>query len=830
MDPASVLSLVTAISQIIKVLYKVGTGIKDAAKEIDQLSSELFALKGAFEHVASNLEVRQDMSCQDLDADTAFTTPLLQTDDSAKMMAKANEIIRDLHRYLTPSGSSKFSGAMDQIRWVLRKDELQEYSRRLERIKSYFLLVTTSNNLEISRQILVQVATMGKILQDNQDHLVRDEQQRQREVVAQWLAPCNPRRIHDNSVASRHARSGEWFLDGICSTWLNDDNINSKLLWLRGKPGTGKTILFSSTIERTTNHLKHTEASAMAFFYCSIFDDASQELTNILGSLIEQLCQRHPRFWSIVHDKYIALTSKNASKRLDVEQSQHILLRIIRELDTVFLMIDAVNESKNPDQVVHVLSHLTSECINLRVLVSSTQDVQVNLPHPDYPYVVQMDSVSIQRDVDAYVVDALHQRERLRVLPDNLKAKMRMNLGRGASDSFRWVECQLQSLNEKKSVKELQLALQNVPRTLEQLYTSILLAIPDGDRRLVRRALFWLTFALRPLTLSELAEAIVIDRNGIDEDNRLLHPSDVIDACRSLLDFNALTQSVTLAHSSVRDFLVSDEIERGPVRFFRLPTDISESLCARLCLQYLQSAVFSYGYCETKQQFIDRKKHYPFFAYAAKSWPSYIRLMQKSGKMIDRHTRSVLLVFFQTSAHRKGGCFGSWVQEYHPQVDFSIAQSTPLYYAARQGMSDVVRLILEEFGTKDLETPGGFFLSTPVHVASFYGYTEVVRLLLQAGANPNEINREGERGVKWAQLYGYWDIVDLYVAAGLDTRILDGPFKVKVPGKQDTKPHLAVEGEGSDRVYQETESLRTALHDLRLPDLPPSQRPSPEPR
>ncbi|KKY18449.1 putative ankyrin repeat protein [Phaeomoniella chlamydospora] len=771
MDPASVLSLVTAISQIIKVLYKVGTGIKDAAKEIDQLSSELFALKGAFEHVASNLEVRQDMSCQDLDADTAFTTPLLQTDDSAKMMAKANEIIRDLHRYLTPSGSSKFSGAMDQIRWVLRKDELQEYSRRLERIKSYFLLVTTSNNLEISRQILVQVATMGKILQDNQDHLVRDEQQRQR-----------------------------------------------------------KTILFSSTIERTTNHLKHTEASAMAFFYCSIFDDASQELTNILGSLIEQLCQRHPRFWSIVHDKYIALTSKNASKRLDVEQSQHILLRIIRELDTVFLMIDAVNESKNPDQVVHVLSHLTSECINLRVLVSSTQDVQVNLPHPDYPYVVQMDSVSIQRDVDAYVVDALHQRERLRVLPDNLKAKMRMNLGRGASDSFRWVECQLQSLNEKKSVKELQLALQNVPRTLEQLYTSILLAIPDGDRRLVRRALFWLTFALRPLTLSELAEAIVIDRNGIDEDNRLLHPSDVIDACRSLLDFNALTQSVTLAHSSVRDFLVSDEIERGPVRFFRLPTDISESLCARLCLQYLQSAVFSYGYCETKQQFIDRKKHYPFFAYAAKSWPSYIRLMQKSGKMIDRHTRSVLLVFFQTSAHRKGGCFGSWVQEYHPQVDFSIAQSTPLYYAARQGMSDVVRLILEEFGTKDLETPGGFFLSTPVHVASFYGYTEVVRLLLQAGANPNEINREGERGVKWAQLYGYWDIVDLYVAAGLDTRILDGPFKVKVPGKQDTKPHLAVEGEGSDRVYQETESLRTALHDLRLPDLPPSQRPSPEPR
>ncbi|MCJ1425964.1 hypothetical protein MMC29_003865 [Sticta canariensis] len=56
MDLALLTGLIVALEQIIGQIYKFGKGVKAAKKEINQLCSELFALKGSLEHIRMNFD------------------------------------------------------------------------------------------------------------------------------------------------------------------------------------------------------------------------------------------------------------------------------------------------------------------------------------------------------------------------------------------------------------------------------------------------------------------------------------------------------------------------------------------------------------------------------------------------------------------------------------------------------------------------------------------------------------------------------------------------------------------------------------------------------
>src|SRR5256885_8150896 len=94
--------------------------------------------------------------------------------------------------------------------------------------------------------------------------------------------------------------------------------------------------------------------------------------------------------------------------------------------------------------------------------------------------------------------------------------------------------------------------------------------------------------------------------------------------------------------------------------------------------------------------------------------------------------------------------------------------TTPLYKAAVQGETEIVRVLLEAGADPNLES-GGQDEGTPLCAAASWGRTEVVRLLLQHGADPNAVETK-QRGpmtaLAWAQHGGYAEGVDLLVEAG----------------------------------------------------------------
>ena len=103
---------------------------------------------------------------------------------------------------------------------------------------------------------------------------------------------------------------------------------------------------------------------------------------------------------------------------------------------------------------------------------------------------------------------------------------------------FRWVALQLLELKECRTKTDLKKQLANLPQGLDKTYDRILIGIKEKDHYYAKTFLQWLCFAVRPLTLGELAATAAVDlsaENGPEytSDNELQDIKDVLKICSS---------------------------------------------------------------------------------------------------------------------------------------------------------------------------------------------------------------------------------------------------------------------------------------------------------
>jgi hypothetical protein len=95
--------------------------------------------------------------------------------------------------------------------------------------------------------------------------------------------------------------------------------------------------------------------------------------------------------------------------------------------------------------------------------------------------------------------------------------------------------------------------LRTIPESLEATYKNALEGIPEKDAKRARMILMWLTFALRPLKLNEIAAAVSLPQ-----------PDFVLQICSSILvtliheDSNEV---IKIAHFSVKEYFGQGEGE-----------------------------------------------------------------------------------------------------------------------------------------------------------------------------------------------------------------------------------------------------------------------------
>ena len=105
---------------------------------------------------------------------------------------------------------------------------------------------------------------------------------------------------------------------------------------------------------------------------------------------------------------------------------------------------------------------------------------------------------------------------------------------------FRWVALQLNELKKCRTKSNLKKQLAHLPQGLDKTYEQILLGINEQDHVYAKTFLQWLSFAVRPLTLEELATTAAVDlcaENGpkYNSDNELQDIKDVLKICSSFI-------------------------------------------------------------------------------------------------------------------------------------------------------------------------------------------------------------------------------------------------------------------------------------------------------
>jgi hypothetical protein len=264
------------------------------------------------------------------------------------------------------------------------------------------------------------------------------------------------------------------------------------------------------------------------------------------------------------------------------------------------------------------------------------------------------------------------------------------------------------------------------------MYSAILSKVPKADVSLVRKILLWLSFTVLPLTLEELHSAIAIEQGSeeLDHDSCLASTSDILGMCGSLITVSE-EGYVQLAHLSVKDYLVSDEIREGPASVFALSPTLGKLELAVDCFTYLSFRNFRTGPCQSAEAFATRLAAHPFLRHASTAWTYYLRGSDDLAQLDEK------IGNFFSPQNRQA--FMSWVQVLNADSNFKWdlypQHATPLYYAASFGLLHIVKHLIDSGA--ELDSPGSRFGGTALHGAVFRCHTAVSEALLKAGANPN---------------------------------------------------------------------------------------------
>jgi hypothetical protein len=194
----------------------------------------------------------------------------------------------------------------------------------------------------------------------------------------------------------------------------------------------------------------------------------------------------------------------------------------------------------------------------------------------------------------------------------------------------------MEVLRKCLSCKEGKLALDTLPKSLDETYERILEGIDERYRVRAARALQWPVFSERPLTVKELAEASIVNPDAdtpFDIDDRFVNPLEILKGLSGLVttsfsksrrlelgyDHGEIAEIVS-AHFSVQEYLLSDRIQPTLAQIFRTEGFASQQIIARSCLHYIDF------YESTSDESLTIEfKSYPILNYSTKHWGGHVR-------------------------------------------------------------------------------------------------------------------------------------------------------------------------------------------------------------
>ncbi|KAJ4142856.1 hypothetical protein NW754_010295 [Fusarium falciforme] len=171
-------------------------------------------------------------------------------------------------------------------------------------------------------------------------------------------------RIHSAVVAG----TGKWlFSDQSFKDWVDHCEGSTRILWLKGIPGAGKTLLASSVI-------RHTQPLSLTLFAFLTYKDGSTTTLSIFHSLIFQLASNSLALQAELRQS----DQKNLTNSL--ETATNLLQSLLECAGVVYVVIDGIDEIDlvERSRLLKQLLKLGDVCQECRILLSSRSEDDIS--------------------------------------------------------------------------------------------------------------------------------------------------------------------------------------------------------------------------------------------------------------------------------------------------------------------------------------------------------------------------------------------------------------------------------------------------------------------
>jgi hypothetical protein len=373
------------------------------------------------------------------------------------------------------------------------------------------------------------------------------------------LRPSNPRddkkRIEDTK-GGLLADSYRWVLDNTTFQQWQTHSYN-QLLWVKGDPGKGKTMLLCGIINEL--HASIPKTTLLSYFFCQATDSRINSATAVLRGLLYMLIDQQPSLISHIRKKHDI-----AGRDLFKDANSWIILTEIwmdvlqdPSLSMAYLVIDALDEYVTDlPKLLCFIARQSSASRRVKWVVASRNwhAIEEGLMMAEHltRLSLEQNAESVATAVKVFIQQKVCQLAQEKRYKPEMEDAVFQYLTSNANDTFLWVALVCQDL--KGTPKWLVLEkITLFPPGLDALYERMLDQISESDSAKICQQVLASTAVLyQPVTIHEL---IALVQPLEDFVNDLESVRIIVGLCGSFLTLR--NDTVYFVHPSAKDFLLT---------------------------------------------------------------------------------------------------------------------------------------------------------------------------------------------------------------------------------------------------------------------------------
>ncbi|KAJ5936163.1 hypothetical protein N7454_005461 [Penicillium verhagenii] len=347
-----------------------------------------------------------------------------------------------------------------------------------------------------------------------------------------------------------------WILDnGAFKQWQQSESNSHRLLWIRGDPGKGKTMLLCGIIEELT--YLYGDNTIISFFFCQATDNRINSATSVLRGLIYLLVEKNPSLLSHVRSQY----DKAGRALFEDVNAWSALITIFTSiledssLKAAYIVIDALDEcTSGLDSLLKLIVQKSAAHPRIKWLISSRNYANIIKrlnSTTQSALLLELNEASVSEAVKFFIEHRVNTIAGIEEYSPETCNIVKEHLMSHSQGTFLWVALVCKEL-EGTEWWQAEDVVRTFPPGLSALYRQMLDQVyKTRSAQICKQILSIICSVYRPITLSELGTLIQGRIDRLDIDAVILRQ--LIGLCGSFIILRE--QKVHFIHQSAKDFL-----------------------------------------------------------------------------------------------------------------------------------------------------------------------------------------------------------------------------------------------------------------------------------